>query len=77
MAALSQLKELRFLHLIDVPLTDASLPILEGLSSLQSLYLDGDRCTEKGLHGLLQKRPDIHFHRDQLHLPDDPNADPH
>jgi hypothetical protein len=68
---------LRFLHLIDVPITDEGLAHLHGMADLESFYLDGGRCTDAGLQDLLQALPQLHFHRDQLHLPDDPHAHPH
>lgn len=77
LAVVSQLPSLRFLHLIDVPITDAGLQHLHPLTGLESFYLDGGRCTDEGLYSLLRARPDLHFHRDQLHLPDDPHAHPH
>ncbi len=68
----SQLPNLRWLHLMEVPVTDAGLEILRQMAQLESLYLDGDRATDEGLSKLILERPDLHFHRDQLHLPDDP-----
>jgi hypothetical protein len=76
-AEIAKLGLLRFLHLIDVPLTDAALPSLGKIKNLESLYLDGAKCTDAGLAGLLKERPDIHFHRDQTHLADDPRNDGH
>jgi hypothetical protein len=74
---LGKLKSLRFLHLLDVPATDAVLPAVAEIRSLESLYLDRAKCTDEGLSTLLQERPDIHFHRDQTHLKDDPRRDGH
>jgi hypothetical protein len=71
------MKALRFLHLIDVPVTDAGLTHLYGMTWLESFYLDGGECTEEGLSALLRALPHLHFHKDQLHLPDDPHAHPH
>jgi hypothetical protein len=68
---------LRFLHLIDVPVTDAGIAHLQSMSRLESFYLDGGRCTDDGLRALLRALPDLHFHLDQLHLPGDPKADDH
>jgi hypothetical protein len=73
----AKLKQLRFLHLIDVPLSDAGLKNLYGMSQLESFYLDGGAATDQGLTELLQALPELHFHRDQEHLPDDPQADDH
>lgn len=77
MTAFEKLDRLRFLHLLDVPLTDAGLPALAGIKSLESLYLDRTKCTDEGLSALLKQRPDIHFHRDQTHLRDDPQKHEH
>jgi hypothetical protein len=77
LAVVPRLGSLRFLHLINVPVTDAGLKHLHGLTGLESFYLDGGRCTDEGLYALLKALPGLHFHRDQLHLPDDPHAHPH
>jgi hypothetical protein len=77
MTAVGGVRSLRFLHLIDVPVTDAALPELARLESLESLYLDRSKCTDEGLSAFLKQRPDIHFHRDQTHLRDDPKRDGH
>ncbi|MFO1096183.1 MAG: hypothetical protein U0992_23185 [Planctomycetaceae bacterium] len=74
---IARMPSLRFLHLIDVPVTDAGLIHLHGMGRLESLYLDGGTCTEAGLRSLLTALPELHFHRDQLHLPGDPRADEH
>lgn len=77
MAVIRRLPSLRFLHLIDVPITDEGLRHLHGLKKLESFYLDGGRCTEAGLYQLLEALPELHFHRNQLHLPDDPRDHSH
>jgi hypothetical protein len=77
LAVVPRLGALRFLHLINVPITDAGLKHLHGLTGLESFYLDGGRCTDEGLYTLLNALPGLHFHRDQLHLPDDPHTHPH
>ncbi len=77
MQHIAQMPALRFLHLIGVPITDAGLMPLHGLGSLESFYLDGGACTDDGLSRLLRELPDLHFHHDQLHLPDDPRAHSH
>ena len=74
---IAAIRSLKFLHLIDVPITDAGLEHLRGMTWLQSFYLDGGHCTDDGLYALLKSLPDLHFHKDQLHLPDDPRAYPH
>lgn len=77
LAHVAGIQSLRFLHLIDVPITDAGLPHLYGMTQLESFYLDGGRCSDAALGELLRALPQLHFHRDQLHLPEDPRAHPH
>jgi len=73
----AKMTSLKFLHLIDVPITDAGLKHLYGMEHLESFYLDGGRVTEDGLTALLEAMPKLHFHRDQQHLPNDPRANGH
>jgi len=77
MRSIANFPSLRFLHLIDVPITDDGLRHLEGFQQLESLYLDGCRCTDDGIRRLLKSLPQLHLHRDQLHLEDDPHAHTH
>lgn len=72
LASWPRLPELRWLHLMEVPLTDAGLETFRSMPKLESLYLDGDEATDDGLSALIIARPDLHFHRDQVHLPTDP-----
>lgn len=74
---IARMDSLRFLHLIDVPITDAGLRPLHEMTQLESFYLDGGRCTDEGLRELLAALPELHFHKDQLHLPGDRHAHPH
>lgn len=74
---LAGMRSLRFLHVIDTPVTDAGLRHLHRMTWLESFYLDGGECSEAGLYELLRQLPRLHFHRDQLHLPEDPRAHPH
>lgn len=76
--AFARMPKLRWLHLMEVPLTDAGLLVFQEMPRLESLYLDGDRATDEGLSSLVLARPDLHFHRDQVHIPSDPrNKDGH
>ncbi len=78
MERIAGLSKLRFLHLIDVPITDAGLAKLASMKNLESLYLDRvDNVTDQGLEKLLKALPAVHFHRDQQHMPGDPNDDHH
>lgn len=74
---LQDCKELKYLHLINVPITNDGLKAIESLQNLQSFYLDGGNCTEDGLSQLIKARPDLHFHWNQLHLEHDPHAHAH
>jgi len=76
-ASLSTLTSLRFLHLCNAPLTDAGLKTFRTMHELESLYLDGDNATDDGIRDLLKANPKLHFHRNQTHVADDPNADGH
>ena len=76
-AHIAEIDSLRFLHLIDVPITDEGLIPLHAMTGLESFYLDGSQCSDDGLRDLLNALPELHFHKDQLHLPDDPNTDAH
>lgn len=76
--ALTGLSRLRFLHLLDASITDAGLEQIAAIETLESFYLDGaTRTTDDGLRSLLTERPDLHFHKDQYHIPGDPNSHPH
>ncbi len=73
--AIARLPRLRFLHLLDVPISDAALDDVASMKTLESFYLDGGEVSDEGLLRLIAKRPDLHVHLDQTHLPGDPNAD--
>jgi len=77
LACLANLKTLRFLHFMNVPVTDSGLKVLHGMNQLESLYIDGGLQTDEGIRLLLQENSELHFHRDQLHLPGDSRADGH
>ena len=74
LASLAKMPALRWLHLMEVPVTDAGLAAFRSMPKLESLYLDGDRATDDGLSALILARPDLHFHRDQVHLSTDPRG---
>ncbi len=76
MAHIAELKSLRRLHLVDVHVTVRGIDILARMTWLESFYLDGSRASDESLYRLIKAIPGLHFHRDQLHLPKDPNADP-
>lgn len=75
--SVARMKSLRFLHLLNVPVTDTGLASLHRMTWLESFYLDGGGCTDEGLSELLTALPELHFHKDQLHLPGDPHAHTH
>lgn len=74
---ISKIKALRFLHLIDLPITDVGLKHLVGMERLESFYLDGSQVTEDGLMAMLNAMPKLHFHQNQQHLGKDPRASDH
>ena len=67
LASLRDLSDLRFLHLIDAPLTDAAVPHLAAGGRLESLYLDGSALTAAGWAELGRLRPGLHVHADDRH----------
>jgi len=77
LTTVAKMKSLRFLHLVNVAITDAGLKHLYSMDQLESLYIDGGSVTEDGLSALLLVMPKLHFHRDQQHLPNDPQANDH
>ncbi len=77
LSVIAELSSLRYLHLIEMPVTDAGLQELHALKNLESLYLDGGKTTDAGILKLLEALPELHLHKDQLHLPDDPHAHEH
>ena len=77
MHPVARLKQLRFLHLLDVPITDAGLDRLHGLTSLESLYLDRTRVTDEGIGRLLAALPGVHLHIDEHHHPLDAHGRDH
>jgi hypothetical protein len=74
---IGRMRPLRFLHLINVPVSDAGLPFLYPMNQLESFYLDGGMATDRGLSELIQALPELHFHRDQEDLLEDPSTDNH
>lgn len=72
---LAEMPNLRFVHLLNVPITDAGLEPLKRCELLESFYIDGSRCSDEGLSCLLQARPGLHLHVNQLHLPGDEHGD--
>ncbi len=74
---LPELSHLRFLHLIDMPITDAGLDRLHGMESLESVYLDGTKITDSGIGRLVTALPRIHIHVDDHHHRLDPHGAEH
>jgi len=77
MEMISKMSSLRFLHLIEVPITDIGLSKIQGMHQVESFYLDGSQVTDRGLSQLIEALPRLHFHRDQQHIPNDPQTDDH
>ena len=74
---IANVESLRFLHLLNVPISDAGLVAFHDMDQLESLYIDNGQETEDGIRELLKKQPRLHFHRNQLHIAEDPNSDDH
>jgi len=74
---ISKVESLRFVHLLNVPISDDGLKAFHGMDQLESLYIDNGKESEDGIRELLRKQPRLHFHRNQLHVADDPNSDGH
>lgn len=74
---IASLPALKYLHIIDCPITADGLAHLHSMTNLQSFYLDGCDVEDEAIYALLDALPSLHFHRDQLHLPDDPHGHEH
>jgi hypothetical protein len=77
MVHVKEMHSLRFLHLIDVPITDDGLAQLEGMTHLESLYVDGAELSDQSLQHLFEALPNLHVHLDQQHHDRDPHKHAH
>ena len=77
MSEIAAARSIRFVHLLGVPVTDAGIVALYDMHWLESLYIDGGQITDDGIRSLLRANPELHFHRNQLHVAGDPNSDGH
>lgn len=75
--AIASLPHLRSLHLIDVPIGDDGLTVLQRLPGLWNLYLDGAGVSDEAWEGYFQACPRVHVHIDQAHHDRDPRGHPH
>lgn len=75
--AVASLPELRSLHLIDVPIGDDGLAVLQRLPGLWNLYLDGAGVSDKAWERYFQACPRVHVHIDQAHHDRDPRGHLH
>ena len=75
--AVASLPQLRSLHLIDVPIGDDGLAVLERLPGLWNLYLDGAGVSDEAWEGYFQACPRVHVHIDQAHHDRDPHGHLH
>jgi hypothetical protein len=75
--AVASLPHLRSLHLIDVPIGDDGLTVLQRLPGLWNLYLDGAGVSDEAWEGYFQACPRVHVHIDQAHHDRDPRGHPH
>jgi hypothetical protein len=71
-AAIAELRHLRTLHLIDVPIGDEGLRSLARLDGLGTLYLDGAGVSDDAWAEYFQAHPGVHVHVDQAHHDRDP-----
>jgi len=75
--AVASLPHLRSLHLIDVPIGDDGLAVLQRLPGLWNLYLDGSGVSDEAWERYFQACPRVHVHIDQMHHDRDPRAHHH
>jgi len=75
--AVTFLHKLRSLHLIDVPIGDDGLTVLQRLPGLWNLYLDGAGVSDEAWERYFQACPRVHVHVDQAHHDRDPRGHPH
>ena len=75
--ALTQIRSLRGIHLIGVPITDEGLKKIAVMPYLESLYLDDSAVTEAGWAWLFREHPHLHVHIDQYHHDRDSQAHDH
>ena len=66
------LPHLRSLHLIDVPIGDGGLAVLQRLPGLWNLYLDGAGVSDDAWIEYFRACPNVHVHIDQAHHDRDP-----
>jgi hypothetical protein len=75
--AVASLPQLRSLHLIDVPIGDDGLAVLQQLPGLWNLYLDGAGVSDEAWERYFQACPRVHVHIDQAHHDRDPRGHLH
>ena len=75
--AVASLPHLRSLHLIDVPIGDDGLAVLQRLPGLWNLYLDGAGVSDEAWERYFQACPRVHVHIDQAHHDRDPREHHH
>jgi hypothetical protein len=75
--AVASLPKLRSLHLIDVPIGDDGLAVLQRLPGLWNLYLDGAGVSDEAWERYFQACPRVHVHIDQAHHDRDPHGHLH
>lgn len=73
----TSLQKLRSLHLIDVPIGDDGLAVLQQLPGLWNLYLDGAGVSDEAWERYFQTCPRVHVHTDQAHHDRDPRGHLH
>lgn len=69
---LEKARSLRALHLIRLDVSDQIVPSICAIKPLETFYVDGSKMTDDGYSKLIEMRPDLHLHVDQVHLDYDP-----
>jgi hypothetical protein len=76
-AALKNFPQLKRVHLIDVPITEAALETFAQMPQLESLYIDGVELSDDALSALFTAQPKLHVHLGQRHHDRDPRKGDH
>ncbi|MEM9589594.1 MAG: hypothetical protein AAGA03_20085 [Planctomycetota bacterium] len=75
--AIAEIKSLRGVHLIGVPVNDEGMKTLATMPILESLYLDDSSVTNEGWNWLFRHHPELHVHINEAHHDRDPKHHEH